>query len=75
MQLSVKNVNDKVFREFKAEAVREGASVGEALTFAMDFWIRNRKKKPKMSLLDLKPVNFGPGSERLSEQIEEVLYG
>ena len=74
MQLSVKEVDEKVFREFKAEAVRDGMKVGQALTLAMQFWIQKVEKKPKLSLIDLKPRDWGKGTERLSEESDSVLY-
>lgn len=75
MQLSVKDVEEKVFREFKAESIKHGFKVGEALTMAMDVWIERVEKKPKMSLLDLKPTHWGKGTEKLSEEADKVLYG
>ena len=33
-----------------------------------------RKKKAKLSLLDLKPKDWGKGTERLSEEIDGELY-
>jgi len=74
MQLTVKDVNEKVFREFKSEAVREGFNVGEALNLAMTLWIYRTQKKPRMSLLNLKPKDWGKGTEKLSEEADEVLY-
>ena len=73
MQVSIKNVDEKVFREFKAESVRDGLKVGQAMSLAMGLWLG--KKKAKKSLLDLKPSDWGPGTERLSEEIDEILYG
>ena len=70
MQLSVKNVTEKVFRRFKAQAVMENLPVGEALNQAMKLWM-SRTKKPTLSLMDLKPFH---GPKRLSEEIDEVLY-
>lgn len=32
------------------------------------------KKKPKLSLLDLKPKDWGKGTERLSEEIDMAAY-
>ena len=77
MGISVRGVNVQVFREFKAEAVRDGLSVGEAVTHALRQWLESRRKRHavKKSLLDLKPVDFGPGSEKLSRQVDEVVYG
>lgn len=74
MQLTVKEVDERVFREFKAEAVKEGYTIGKALNFAMSMWVW-KSTKPKRSLLDLKPVSFGKGTEKLSEEIDKVLYG
>jgi len=33
-----------------------------------------RKKKPKLSLLDLEPKDWGKGTEKLSEEIDKELY-
>ena len=33
-----------------------------------------RKKKPKLDLLDLKPRDWGKGTENLSEEIDKTLY-
>lgn len=39
--------------------------------------IRKRKENLKkvQVLLKMKPLDFGPGSEHLSEQVDEILYG
>ncbi len=74
MQLSVKNVQEEVFREFKSESVREGLKVGDSLTLAMKLWLQKKEKKPKISILNLKPRDWGKGSERISEDIDKVLY-
>lgn len=75
MNICVKSVDGEIFKEFRAEAVREGLNVGKALNFAMQEWLEKSEKKPKMSILDLKPWNWGKGTERLSEEADEVLYG
>lgn len=74
MQITIKNVQEHVFREFKAESVREGLKVGDSLTLAMRLWLEKSKKKPKLSLLDLKPRDWGKGTERLSEDIGMAVY-
>ena len=33
-----------------------------------------RKKKPKLSLLNLKPKDWGKGTENLSEDIDKIVY-
>ncbi|HLC54972.1 MAG TPA: hypothetical protein VJJ75_00405 [Candidatus Nanoarchaeia archaeon] len=75
MQLSVKNVEKELFRQLKADAVKEGVQVGDALNLAIKLYLDRKRKKPKVSFLDLKPQNWGKGSERTSEQTDEILYG
>ncbi len=75
--LTIRGVDDRVFREFKAEAVKDGTSIGKAITGAMKFWIESRKrpKKAVKSLLDLKPYDWGQGTEKASQEIDKILYG
>lgn len=74
MQITIKNVQEHVFREFKAESIREGLKIGNSLTLAMSLWIEKSRKKPKLSLLDLKPKDWGKGTEKLSEEIDRIVY-
>jgi len=73
MQLSVRDVDENVFRAFKAKAVEENLPVGRAVSLALKHWLDESKKKK--SFLELKPWNWGKGTEQLSSQIDEVLYG
>lgn len=77
MNITIRDVDEKVFRKFKAEAVREGARLGNALTNAMKFWLdkRGEEKHPKKSLLELKPVDWGAGTEKSSVEIDDTIYG
>ena len=74
MQVSIKDVDEHIFREFKAESVREGLKIGKALTLAMQMMLEKSEKKPKMRFLDLKPRDWGKGTERVSEEIDSVVY-
>ena len=74
MQVTIKNVDENVFREFKAAAVQKGVKLGTALTLAMkkfkDELVRKRRK-----FTDLKPRDWGSDTEHLSEDIDKILYG
>ncbi|NOZ58517.1 MAG: hypothetical protein GXO66_02920 [Euryarchaeota archaeon] len=71
-----RGIDEEVFRKFKAEAVRQGVSLGRALTGAMKLWLDKQKKPGKRgSLLQLKPVDWGKGTERASVEVDEILYG
>ena len=73
-QISIKDVEEQVFREFKAESVKEGLKIGKALTLAMKLWLEDGGKKPKMSILNFSPKSWGKGTEKTSEQIDKILY-
>jgi hypothetical protein len=74
MQLSVKNVEEEVFREFKAQSVREGMKVGDSLSLAMKLWIQRKSKKPRIKALNVTPTKWGKGTEKTSEEIDQILY-
>ena len=76
--ISVRDVDEETFRKFRARAIENRLNLGEALTLAMKELIERKKREispnPK-NILKLKPVRFGKGNERLSEEIDEILYG
>nr|AQS31953.1 hypothetical protein [uncultured archaeon]AQS32248.1 hypothetical protein [uncultured archaeon] len=74
IQISIKDVEEQTFKEFKAESVIEGLKIGKALTIAMKFWLEQKSKKPKVSFIELKPKNWGNGTEKTSEEIDKILY-
>ena len=73
-QITVRDVDQEVFREFKAEAVKRGLTMGSALTLAMEkFKAELTKKRQKFTAL--KPVSWGKGTEQVSEEVDKILYG
>ncbi|MBS7614038.1 hypothetical protein KEJ48_07380 [Candidatus Bathyarchaeota archaeon] len=75
VNITIRGIDESVFKRFKAKAVEEGMKLGEAVTQAMEMWIRERSVKPKASLLDIKPFNWGKGTEKVSVEIDQILYG
>ncbi len=76
--VTFKNVDEEILREFKAEAVREGKTFGEALIEAFLVWLEHKRislTKKRMKLSDLKPMDFGPGSEKGSVEVDKIVYG
>lgn len=80
--IGVRDVDQKTFLKFKARAVAEKKKLGEILTLLMQKYIEDMQKKAVQTnlekarkALDIKPIDFGPGSEHLSEQIDDILYG
>ncbi len=73
-QITVKEVDQKTFQELKAAAIKSKLTVGAALNIAIETWLSSlRKTKGKLS--ELKPTDWGPGTEHTSEEIDEILYG
>jgi hypothetical protein len=72
---TVRDVDPEVVMEFKAAAVKEGLPMGKALTQAMEVWRNLPRRKPKRSMAAFKPFKGPKGTERLSEEIDKVLYG
>lgn len=73
MQLSVRDVDEDIFREFKAAAVKNKITLGGAFNLAMMKFKAELNKKVKFT--DFKPTKWGKGSEHVSEQVDEILYG
>ncbi|MBS7635655.1 hypothetical protein KEJ34_09320 [Candidatus Bathyarchaeota archaeon] len=75
VNITIRGLNEEVFRRFKAKAVEEGMKLGEAFTQAMEMWIRQRETEHRTSLLEIKPFDWGEGTERVSIEIDQILYG
>jgi hypothetical protein len=75
MNLTIRDLNESVFRKFKAKAVGEGMKLGQALTQAMEIWIRQSTDKRDRSLLNLETFDWGKGTEKTSVEIDKNIYG
>ena len=74
-QITVKEVDEKTFQELKAAAVKSKMTIGTALTLAIEQWVSSLRKTRLSKLSELKPRKWGNGTERLSEEVDEILYG
>lgn len=79
--IGVRDVDEETFRRFRARALAEKIKLGDALTMLMIKYLKEKEKRKEehwkkvLALAEAKPLNFGPGNERLSEQVDEILYG
>jgi len=55
--------------------VEEGMRMGDAVTQAMELWIRETNKQPNSRLKEIETFNWGKGTEKTSSEIDELLYG
>ena len=76
MDTTIRNVDEQMYRQLKAKAALQGKTVGEALNEAIRAWIEGPAASPRNgSLRDLQPQPWRRGSERVSEQIDRIVYG
>jgi len=75
MNITVRDLDEMVFKRFKAKTVEKGMKLGEALTQAMQMWIKRRSVKRRAYLTDIEPFNWGEGTEKTSVVIDQILYG
>lgn len=79
MNITIRDINSRFWRELKIEAVKEGLTIGQAINLALEKWLHDSGKtgiKKHKSFWDIKPVKFeGEDAERLSMKVDEVLYG
>ena len=80
MNVTIRDVNSKFWRELRIEAVKEGLTIGEAINLALEKWLqeyrKKRDRKQIKSFWDLEPFRYeGEDAGRLSAKIDALLYG
>ncbi|MCL4381041.1 MAG: hypothetical protein M1331_01110 [Candidatus Marsarchaeota archaeon] len=76
MNITIRGLQESVFRKFKAKAAEENINLGDAISRAMEVWLNNEKTRTsKARLSDLEITNWGRGTEKSSEEIDKVVYG
>lgn len=76
MDTTIRNLDARLYRAALARAKARGQTVGALVNEALRAFLKAQPPKARRhSFLDFKPIDFGPGTEHLSEQVDEVLYG
>jgi hypothetical protein len=79
--LTVRDVDEKTWRKFRARTAEEGLKTGDALSQAMKIWVNERQESGRITkpnprlLLKVRAVSVGKKKVRWSEEIDETLYG
>lgn len=75
--ITVRGVDDEVLGTFKAKAAEHKMKIGEALTEAMQIWIRTKEhpKKGCKILARSHSFDWGKNTERTSTQVDDIMYG
>jgi plasmid stability protein len=75
MDTTVRNLDENVYRALRARAVMEGRTVGALISEAIRSYLGRPEGRRTSSLRLLRPVAYPPGNERLSMEIDEIVYG
>jgi len=73
MSKTIRGIDEDTFREFKAKAQKKNKTVGDAINEAMLKWLGESKSEG--SLDDMDAWDWGEGTENMSTEYEEELYG
>lgn len=76
MDTTVRNLDEQAYRALRARAVLEGRTVGELVSEAIRGYLgHGAVKRGTASLRALIPEPYPEGNERLSSQIDSIVYG
>jgi hypothetical protein len=75
--IAVREVDEEVFRRFKARVVEEKMKLGRALTLAMEMWLEKKKERKidPRNLLKMSGIIKTKKKVKWSEEIDQFLYG
>ena len=76
MDTTIRNLDPRAYRALKAQASLQGRTIGDAVDEAIRAYVGWPGRREKTGTLrSLQPREFPPGNERLSEEIDAVVYG
>ncbi len=75
MTTTIGNLDEQAYKALLRRALVEQREVGELLNEAMRAYLaRPDKAQRRSTLRDLRPEPFPDGNERLSEEIDSIVY-
>ena len=80
MNITIREINSRLWREAKSESVKEGLTMGQTVNIALEKFLKEHKSKKQdkktKSFWDVSPYTFGgKDSGNLSIKVDEVVYG
>ncbi len=76
MDTTVRNLDPQAYRALRARAVLEGRTIGDLISEAIRAYLaRSPVQRPGSTLRLLRPEPYPEGNERLSAEIDAVVYG
>jgi plasmid stability protein len=75
MDTTIRNLDEATYRELKARAALTGKTIGELVNEAIRTYLARPDIHAKRgSLRDLRPEEYPAGNERLSEEVNAIVY-
>jgi plasmid stability protein len=75
MNTTIRGLDESAYRSLKARAALEGRPIGELVSDAIRGYLAWPAPREKTgSLLNIKPIDLGPGTEHISDRVDEILY-
>jgi len=76
MDTTIRNLDEQAYRALRARAALTGKTVGQTVNEAILAYLARPEPGTRQgSLRDLVPESFPEGTERLSEEIDAIVYG
>ena len=76
MDATIRDLDPCAYRALKAQASLQGRTIGDAVNEAIRAYVDWPGRRDKTGTLrSLQPREFPPSNERLSEEIDAVVYG
>lgn len=76
MDTTIRNLDDEAYRELKARAALSGRTIGDVLNEAIRAYLARPAPAPRGGTLgDLGAEPYPEGNERLSEEVDTIVYG
>ena len=76
MDTTIRNLDPEAYRRLKAHAALRGLTIGEAVNEAIRAYLsRQWTTAGTGTLADWEPEAYPAGNERLSEEIDRIVYG
>lgn len=76
MDTTIRNLDETTYRALKAQAALSGKTIGETVNEAIRAYLATTDPFPKThTLRELRPRAYPEGNDRLSEEVDAVVYG
>jgi plasmid stability protein len=75
MDTTIRNLDERTYRALKARAAAEGRTIGDTVNDAIRASLARPDPDRRDSLASLEPRSYPQGNERLSEEIDTIVYG